>query len=127
MSSTYEKVIEAQEKEITKLKEEIEEVRKKHEKVLTHNRDLQDRIYALKAEYGADYGGDGMFKRINESLAFQTDLNKELKEENRLLHERYDKAFGTVAWDDDARKKFAKNVLSRLDSIHAAVKLMSKE
>jgi predicted nuclease with TOPRIM domain len=127
MTSTYEKVIEAQEKEITKLKEKNEELMEKHEKVLVHNRDLQDRIYALKAEYGADYGGDGMFKRINEALAFQTELNKELKAENKLLHERYDKAFGTVEWDEDARRKFAKNIISRLDAIHAAVEIMSKE
>lgn len=122
-----EKEIKRLEREVEKLNEKLEETEKKLEKVRENYHDAEDRISALKTEYGAAYGGDGMFKKINEALAVQTQLNKDLMAENKELHARCDAAFAGVKIDASSKKHMLQAITERLDGIKASVDALKEE
>lgn len=122
-----EKEIKRLEREVEKLNEKLEETETQLSKSRQTSRDVQDRLYALKTEYGADYGGDGMFKNINEALKVQTEMNRQLMAENKELHARCDAAFAGVKIDASSKKHMLQAITERLDGIKASVDALMEE
>lgn len=120
-------LITEQKKEIKSLKEKQEKSETLEKKLHDQRNDLEGRIRQLKLEYGAEYGGKGMFKTLNEALAVQTELNKQPMAENQKLHVREDKAFGGAQIDVAARRRYLQSIIELLDSIKTSVEVALKD